>query len=370
MSERYNESMPEGSKDSDTPQSKPENSQNRSLWQRLISKFRVSETFGSTPKPENIEIASGETSESPKTVDETLSEETRIEEIQRQLKELESKPKWHDREIDLGSINLREIPLNWQALTDLGKAINRLKDDPFAVRDFAALKPEPSHYIGIPMVASVIANKNNPEVPVILPTEQEVKALKPWLSLVTGLLGRIHPTLAAKFDRYFERKGAEIVVISALKIAEIGDFIGTIPNPRKQFLNELSDVYKNLQKEETYKGFLGETVYMSIEQKVSNFLNTFDYLRHYRYDPPDFPARWLNSKQFPIVIGLLPKLRIPDTNAGTTSIAGAELMEGVEIFLKRKGVRNIGPAPLPSEFDLFNLDTWGRGLAVFFKEET
>ena len=185
MSERYNESMPEGSKDSDTPQSKPENSQNRSLWQRLSSKFRGSETFGSTPKPENIEIASGETSESPKTVDETLSEETRIEEIQRQLKELESKPKWHDREIDLGSINLREIPLNWQALTDLGKAINRLKDDPFAVRDFAALKPEPSHYIGIPMVASVIANKNNPEVPVILPTEQEVKALKPCvMSLV------------------------------------------------------------------------------------------------------------------------------------------------------------------------------------------
>src|SRR3989344_1999213 len=102
------------------------------------------------------------------------------------------------------SINLRRLPIGWQALQGLGSAINWMKDSPIESQDLTAIKPPTEIYFAIPMVASVIANNNNPQIPVMLPKKIEIEKIKPWLWILDKFIGKFSENLSEKFGNYIE----------------------------------------------------------------------------------------------------------------------------------------------------------------------
>lgn len=259
-----------------------------------------------------------------------------------------------EREISLDSVNLRALPVDWQALSNLGKAVNKIKNDPLERKDLADITPPANVYPVLSMVASVIANKRNPDIQVVLPSQVEVKAMKPWLNTVERFIGRFSQNWARKFGGYVERRGQQVVVDIGSRISSLAEQVRTIESPRQQFITELTDLYNHLERPED-----------KIERKVRDLLLG---LRHVR-DGGDH--KLYTRDQYPLLTTILPIIKFPqDTlDASQASIAGAELMEGMHVFLRQQGIREIKPAPKPSPVDFFDMDSWMRGFAETFASD-
>lgn len=274
------------------------------------------------------------------------------------------------------SINLpvavREMGVNWIEIKAMGKSMNDLlgkEDEPAATwEDITSLKPaDPDLYFGIPMVASVVAHRENSSIPVLSPTEEQIKKLKPWLETVSNFVGKISPTLQNKFNGLIERKGGEIVQATGQEVADLANVIGEIKNPKQQFLSELTYLYTQLSSSQMEPDFLGMEQEMTIERKIEVLMETFYNLR-YR-ESWEAPA-WIDRKKLPLSSTLLPRLGIPpyDLNAGEKSVAASELMQGFETFLKTK-VARVNPAPIPTSLNLLDVRTWQRALVETFASD-
>lgn len=273
--------------------------------------------------------------------------------------------KWSDKSVSIDSINLRSLPINWNALTNLGKSLNRLADNRVSREDIANLKPPTDVYFGIPMVASVIAHQRNKEIPIQLPSKEQIGKMKWYVNELYEYLNYFSERIAEKFRRYVEREGERTVLKAGLKVADVANLIGAIENPRQQMLHEVAMLYRNFQQPQISEGILWDDE-VPIEDKIYNFLNA---LKHVKHDPQIFNA--VAYRNYPILLQLLPKLNLPsdEFDAWSASIAGAELMEGLEMFLRRRGMPDIQPAPQPQEFDLFDLTSWPRAMAEAFSGE-
>lgn len=305
----------------------------------------------------------------PIITDKAASDLQRIEEIERSLEALTPKPDWAEKDVDIRSINVHELPINWQALNNLGRAINQLKDAPFEIKDLSDIKPPSAVYPALPMVASVIAHKRNPEISVALPTQADVKAMKPWLTIVERFIGRLSENWARRFGSYVERRGQQVVMDVGSQISNIAEKVKLIKDPKQQFLRELTSLYKQLTKTEyqTSHEFFGEEFQekVSIEEKIKYLIMDLRYIR-------DGGNHALYTKdQYPLFTTICPIIKFPpdSLDENTASIAGAELMEGIETFLKQQGISGITPAPKAREVNLFDPDSWSRGLAEWFASE-
>lgn len=338
--------------------------QSKGVWEKFRAKLR---------KGEHSSLA-GKKNEPPRITtvpQQAIVEAQRVKEIKDSLvEETTPKPTWADKEVALSSINLRELPINWQALSNLGKAINEIKDDRFERKDLIDIKPPAETYSALSMVASVVANKRNPKIPIILPTQVEIKTMKPWLTKVERFIGRFSENWARKFDGYIEKKGAQVVSDVGTRIINLTEVFRDVENPREQFLREVTLMYQNLQRKETEEGFWGEENEVIVEDKIYNLLHALIEFK-INHEWPDNTPRWLNNHDFPLMLRLLPKLNMPpdSLDEGKASIAGAEMMKGFEVFLRQQGVKKIGSAPAPREVDLFNPSSWMRGLAETFAHE-
>lgn len=274
-----------------------------------------------------------------------------------------------DRKVSLDSINLQLLPIGWPSLTNLCRAINKMKDDPFVGVDLAAIKPPPDVYPALPMVASVIAHKRDPRIPVVLPTQAEVKAIKPWLATVEKFIGRFSQNWAKKFEGYVERKGQQVVVDVGSLISNIADQVRMIENPRQQFLTELTNLYNHLAKPEykTVEDFFGDhQEQVKIEEKIRYLLLGLRYIReggdHELY----------TREQYPLLTTVLPIIKFPpDTliDDDRASVAGAELMEGIHAFLKQQNVTGLMSVPTAQPVDISDPGSWIRGLAETFSAD-
>lgn len=342
--------------DAEQPKPVPQEAR-KGVWERFRSKFRRE--------------GQGSAIDSEHTQREAQADHERIEELQSFFAgEGASKPKWAEREVSLSSINLRGLPIGWQSLTNLGRAINEMKDDPFERRDLADIKPPPEVYPALPMVASVIANKRNPEIPVVLPTQAEVKAIKPWLATVERFIGRFSQNWARKFGGYVERKGQQVVVDVGSRVNSIAEQVRRIENPRQQFITELTNFYNHLARPEyeTVDDFFGgeHQEQIKIEDKIHNLLLGLRYVRD------GGNHRLYTRDKYPLLTTVLPIIKFPpDTlDDDQASIAGAELMEGIHTFLRQQGATHLMPVPRAQEVDLFDPGSWMRGIAeTFFGEK-
>ncbi len=268
--------------------------------------------------------------------------------------------------VGIESIRLKNLPIGWQQLPTLAKSINALKEEPFGAGfELAQLKPLEKEAIVIPMIASVVANHADPAIPLNLPNSEEVKTIKPWLKRVSVFVGRFSNGLGHRFDRFIEKKGQQTVQKTGEKIFEAAHALGQTENPQSRFVTEVAQLYTRLTQPETYFDF--EEKERSIEQKISGLIGQMD--RAKRGKP--FDSDWFSKKHFPLLANVFAVVGFPPTSlyieSGNVGIVGAELMQGIEIFLRQSDVSNIPQAPLPTEFDLFNMNTWMRGLAELFK---
>lgn len=291
--------------------------------------------------------------------------------------------------IPLESINLQNLPLGWAALKKLGPAINYIKDSQIENTDLSAIKPPQEVYFALPMVASVIANKNDPNIPVVLPNKTEIKKMQPWLEILGRFIGRFSENLSGKFGRFIEQKGGKIVLETGEKIYKVSERIGTIKNPKKQFTIELANLYRYITEPQflTYKGFWGEEVIEEIpmdnriREIVQYFRNVVDYSSGY-FDillgdqsiNPREKDRTSHRVNYPILSILIydiinPKPEQMPGLENIVAIAAPEFLHGIEKFLRQQNISDIRPAPNALEFDFFNLDTWVRALAELFGYE-
>ena len=299
------------------------------------------------------------------------ADQDKVEELQEFFAdEAAQKPKWAEREVSLTSINLRELPIGWQSLTNLGRAINEMKNDPLKRGDLADIKPLPDVYPALPMVASVIANKRNPAIPVTLPTQTEVKAMKPWLNTVERFIGRFSQNWARKFGGYVERRGQQVVVDIGSRISNIAEQVGTIEHPQQQFITELTKLYNHLARPEyeTVDDFFGgeHREEVKIEDKIRNLLLDLRDVRN------GFNHRLYTRDQYPLLTTVLPIVKFPpDTmNDHQAGVAGVELMEGIHTFLRQQGATHLMSVPRAQEVNLFDPSSWMRGIAeTFFGEK-
>jgi hypothetical protein len=285
-----------------------------------------------------------------------------------------------EREVSLDSIDLRTIPINWTAVARMGRSINNLKDEPLIMQEFALIRElkEPL-YPAIPMVASVTAHQRNPEIPIIYPTEEQVKAMKPSLGFVSFIIGRFSNNWQAKFDRYLKQEGTHKVMGVAEKVFSMVRVLENTQydHPRERFIDGLEVLYSDLSQSETEQGgFLGlEEVERPIEKKI---LQLIQEVRSARFR--DGHGRYFNSDRHPFLSKLLrvansvginfpsaplPTLLEPNSDE-KAAIAGSEVMGGIEIFLRSNSRQNIPAAPRPMEFDIFNFGSYMRAAAEIF----
>ncbi len=170
-----------------------------------------------------------------------------IEEIRASLGAA-SRPAWARKEVDPSSVDIGQHLISRHALRCLGKAINEIKQDPYGSSDLEDIKPPKAAYPVLPMIASVIANRKDPAIPVSLPSREDVEKMKPWLGALEKFIGRFSESWARRFGRYVEKRGQRVVLDTGLQIATVAEKIGTIGNPRNQFLTEVSSLYQGLAK--------------------------------------------------------------------------------------------------------------------------
>lgn len=265
----------------------------------------------------------------------------------------------------LNSVGLKaQLPIDWPAVTLLGHELNHLRNQPFGRQDLADIRPPPDAKAVVVMVASVVVRTWAPHVSCLLPTREEIETLRPWVGSLERLLGRVSPKWAAKFGEYVESRGEEAIVGAGNLVTETAELCVRFEAPRRQFLAELEALYRTVQQPVAKEGLLGDYE-MPIEEKVQElFLGL--------WDRRDRLFCNVNEENFPLLFTLMRKFQFPGPgfSASHAGVAGAELMEGIEIFLRHQGAADVPPAPPPQGFDLLDPGTWTRGLAeAFFGEK-
>jgi hypothetical protein len=302
------------------------------------------------------------------------------------------------REVTLNDISIHTLGFNWAALRTLGFEINALQEVPlnaFNIQQQLTAVLRPELYNTIPLVSSAIAHHYNPKIPVLTPNEEEIKALKPVLELLAKLLGGVSSKWSAKFDRFIEKKAADVIQETAERVCKVMDGLGKVQKPKAQFTPEIQRLYVAAAKPEQREvendlsdeiegvfdlftgGFFEDeqprrrTEAVPIEDKIKRLIQD---MRAARYSGR---ARTITPQAFPLLTWLLQNSGFPpDTlDEDHAAIAGSEMMQGIEIFLKAKGVGPIPKAPRPSKgLDPFDPFTWidgdlMRGMAETFAPE-
>ncbi len=268
-------------------------------------------------------------------------------------------------------LTLESLPIGWNALRELRKF------SLFGNRDIADIRPSESLYVFIPMVASVVANKYDPKQEMRFPTYEEVLsgASTQWalLKISEKVLNLLSKKWLAQFKANVEEAARLQIVGVGSRIAEIGFLMREVKNPRQQCLKEIEMLYKNIAKPIRLGG---EEV--KIENKIGALLSAFWRIKQNPkvFDNVQHPYG-LSSRDFPILVRLLPLLNLPPESIldemdakYKVSAVGSEIMQGTETFLRTKGVQNVPVAPRKTEATIADPDTWVRGMGEAFAGDT
>lgn len=259
-----------------------------------------------------------------------------------------------ERTVSLDSLNIKNLPVNFDALKGNAGLVNDLKDDPITAFDISELRPPAEVSFAIPMIASVAAHKENPNIPIEMPTTQEIKAMKPWVGRVARVIGKFSPSWEIKFNRHVEKKGADAVINAGEKLASVADAFKEVDKPQEQFVKEIHRMYEGLLQP------LGGYDRHKIEVRMHYFLGTM----RSAVEGKTYDSHWFNKDTFPLLTKILPIVRFPTeamTYSETVPLAASEMMSGVERFLRQEGL-HVDRAPAPSRsFMRFMAEVFASG---------
>ncbi len=277
-----------------------------------------------------------------------------------------------NRQVTLEDISIHNIiPIDFAASRRLALAVNQIKATPINQFEVSQLKPPASVHEAIPWAASTIAHHYNPEIPIILPNEQDILAMKPWLKDVSSFLGKFSGRWQYRFGRFIEKKAENALGEATKNVLKRIDTVGQVDHPKARFVPELAQVYKEVTKpeyEDDESFDLGEAlgsifseeskprqVRVPIERKV------VDLIENLRHAKRGSPYGWINRNSYPLLARAVEITKFPPNtvNEAEAGIAGSEVMSGIETFLKGQGIRDISsPARPVKTFDLFDANTW------------
>lgn len=332
-----------------------------SRWRRLAELFRRSVPTARS-RTELIDPTAQTTGRTE------AQDTTRTQQILKELDQ-QSRSTWIDRKVPLEAVNIRRtLPINWSAIVEASRVVNKNKRTQLTKDHVAALKPSPEVYPFVPMAASVLAHQKNKHIPERLPTEAEIKKMKLWLNDVVFFVGLFSKDWAEKLNRTIEKEGANIIRLAVLKVGKAIDSLGRFENPQQQFIQDIYTLYSHLAQPAYKDGWFGPEE-VSIEDKIHSLLDSFAYIsdKHYVEGVDPWSWHWFNKANLPLLEGLAPIVGFPPASLdrGTASIAGAELMSGLESFLRSHNLE-VPPAPQATPFDPFNLATYWRALAEWW----
>ena len=255
------------------------------------------------------------------------------------------------------------LPIDWQAVTLLGKEINAIQGNPYDGRDLSVLTPPDEAKELVVMVASVIASSRDSRFECRTPTEEDIKRLKPFVATIQRLIGRVSLRWAEGFGKLVERHGRAGVFNAGMGIVQVLEFVRRFEYPRHQFIAQLAKLYRLILEPVLVPSFLGSRE-LTIEEKIEKMFIALGYDRSSVLDQ-------FNSDEFPLLFALAHKFSFPGPSfsCGQAGVAGAEFMSGIHEFLLRQGIEDLPLPPGASEFDPFNMKGWMRLAAEAFCAE-
>jgi hypothetical protein len=190
--------------------------------------------------------------------------------------------------------------------------------------------------VALPSVASVIAHRKDPEMPVLKLTASDIFDTKRWLQWISTFINFISQGLGKKFDQYIEKKGEKKVTMIGNKIAEGLEVLENIPDPQEKLKSELAELYEGIASSKNPR------------KELRSVLRRLDTLK---YGNSQFRKEsWIKditAANYPIIVSAL---RYSNVSLGfyinRASLVMPELMKGMEIFLRSHGV-SVKSAPGP-----------------------
>jgi len=208
----------------------------------------------------------------------------------------------------------------------------------------------------IPALASSISSTEQEEAFLFKPTAREFKKVKPAVASLSRIIGFFSKRLANRFDKYVETKGLEVFNDITQRSSEMIGALEKIEDPKKQFLKELSGLYRSLAEPlkpgENFRRLSGfvrylDEIHLSEDDRWEKDL---PFIGHFRRLVPVLIAYRDNSKQF-VNSDVLDKV---DT-------AAPEILRGMARFLRSHGL-DIPDIHIPNS----SLGHTDRGLAEVF----
>lgn len=250
----------------------------------------------------------------------------------RELEEDSARPSQASAE-SLGLLSLQEVKIDLEAAKSWIGEGNKANLEVKAERwgEFA------------PAVAEAIIHQQEakPAAEFKGPAAEQIKQKSFGARTVSRFLGLLSPGLAARFDRYIERKASRKVMSIARRITAPIDAIGSVAAPKKQFVGELEALYNRLATTDH------EDKRDQPQEKLPTLIRRMYEVSHPR-DSQYFRGHWYNPQQYPLLGKLLPIFRAPsyemsEQRIGRIRAASPEIIKGVEQFLKKHGT-DIGSA--------------------------
>jgi hypothetical protein len=292
----------------------------------------------------------------------TATDPEKIRELQNSIREATTKTTWIDKKIDPNSINIHNLPIDFDALDELIETLAEITGKPLTENKNTNQTLPPNIQLALPTIASFIANKHNPDIPVLFPTQEEIRAAKPWLSNLEKVLRKLSPKWGDKFGVYIEKKSQQAITKANTYANNLIEQIKTIKYPKKQFITELTNLYNHLAepKYETVLGFFEDHQEVtSIEQKIYNLLSDLANIKSGKNH------EFYTKSQYPFLNIIIPMIKLPPTTS-QIRVAGTEIMEGVYTFLRQQKLPQ--QIHTPQEFDQGD-GTLSRELAETFSGE-
>lgn len=184
-----------------------------------------------------------------------------------------------------------------------------------------------------PDLANEIAHRLDAEHPVRYPSAAEIKQRYWGARVVSGTLRLFSSRLAARFDKYIEKKARHKIVRAGQAVGKIMDILSSAPQPKEQFINEIAEMHSAISN--------SDDPYAEMQQTLRRMSNLEEFSTSQVTEEE-------RERAYPLLDSLtrLPgvRVRLSDRKRSVQAFA-PEVIQGIEQFLQKHGL-NVNPASI------------------------
>lgn len=189
------------------------------------------------------------------------------------------------------------------------------------------------------MVASIVAHHGNSEVDIIQPDAELARSVSGLGRAAYGLASRFSPRAAKFAEQKLEGVARAKIESEAHKIIALKELMAGMPNPRGQFIRELTGIYDHVMRDPQSS---------DVEDNLALLMEAMKDLRNRITERP-LIHRWFNIQDYPLLANLWLQFRLPVPYLGDHQYtATPDIMKGISQFIHEKKRFSVGP-PLSAD---------------------